>query len=798
MAYLTKQEVEKILREAPEGTTPGGVIAALRKQGHQLEGYALQNRPDPNAVDPEERGLLEKVVYGLGDVTGVTALGKGIAAAINAPRNEKLRAAGNETAQKIAGDLVAAIKKNRAEGKDTTRLERALAQHNEANQIFNADITDMADLGVSNRDVIGSAVRTAGTIASFGTYGAAAKGAQSGMFLRNAATVPKAVTATTALRGALQGAAQGAKVGAKGGTIFGAIQGLGLGIQDEEKSAGQVVGQAVGGAVAGGISGGILGGIIGGATGVYQAKQNFKAELEKLVPEANTPHTKRIKVASEQVAKELGDGDEVRIIDARNRIKSSEALPIERAIQAGDITPDQVYSDPVKKILQPDVAKGRVLDIRLKLNNAVAGSGDEWARTVDINNSTYDDLVTSGLNKLDELEGVRTVQQVGKTSAQAAPFKLDPKTGKIVDDIDAKTLMRTTGLPADDIAVMKSGTAADRKAFKEMVERAGSNTDDALGRVTSRPEAVPGKTALNRIKSIYQVQDDAGAAIDRAVRTELASKKLDTTGVYNKWVADLAENGVEVLDDGTLKIGKDSRFYKVKGAENILKQAQERAVRLNNTKTPAITANTVKNQLDEILDFGNNKDTGISGAASRLAKGLRKATDTQLDETFTAYNAANSRYSTAIKARQNLESILGKNYAKEIGLGEASDELVAQRLGTILRRLHSQAPESAVRLVNTLDETAYKLDLPVNDSVTAQSYFSTIVNQMYPENTPRNSLAGQIQLGSGEVQKFKGIRNFVKAPLENTVNAGLDVLEADQSVKQAALEKYINQLLATQ
>ena len=39
MAYLTKEKVKEIINNAPAGTTPEGVVAALRANGHTLEGY---------------------------------------------------------------------------------------------------------------------------------------------------------------------------------------------------------------------------------------------------------------------------------------------------------------------------------------------------------------------------------------------------------------------------------------------------------------------------------------------------------------------------------------------------------------------------------------------------------------------------------------------------------------------------------------------------------------------------------------------------------------------------------------
>lgn len=45
MAFLSKDRVRQIIQTRPNGTTPEGIVAALREQGHQLEGYA--NQPPP-------------------------------------------------------------------------------------------------------------------------------------------------------------------------------------------------------------------------------------------------------------------------------------------------------------------------------------------------------------------------------------------------------------------------------------------------------------------------------------------------------------------------------------------------------------------------------------------------------------------------------------------------------------------------------------------------------------------------------------------------------------------------------
>lgn len=786
MAYLLKREVEDIIKKAPPGTTPEGVVAALREQGHQLEGYAA---PVANKVDdPDERNLLERAVYGLADFTGVTALGKGAAAAINAPRNNKLREQSMAQTEETRSQLITQIKKSKAEGKDTLRLERALAQLNEASGQTVADFNAMDDLGVTNRDVIGSAVRTAGTIASFGSYGSAAAGAQTGARLRN---VPGAVTkitqATTAVRGAIEGAKVGAKVGAKSGTIFGALQSLGLGIQDEEAGVGEVLAKTAGGAAVGGLTGGLVGGAIGAASGAIQARANFRTQLEEKIGGSNAPYVERIKIAAKETADELGtDTKAVKLIKARNAVKSSEALPIDEAIAAGDITPEQIYSDQTKKILQPDFAKGRVQDVQLKLNAAQPGLGDDFVKTIDVNNTTYDEIVNKGLTKLDEVEqGVRTVQRAGTPSAETALFKRDPKTGKIIEDIDAKKLMRATGLEDGDIAMMKSGTAKDRLAYKEMLDAADEIRNNPAAAVTKKPSAIAGKNGYKLIKAIQVEKNEAGRNIGQLVRKDLASKNVKTQPVYERWVADLAEDGVTIADDGKL-VFSGSRYEDVTGAQGLIEKAHKKALQLK-TSTNAVKAHNFKGQLDELVDFGNNAD-GVSGSASRLVKGLRHGIDAQLDSSFSVYKTANERYAKSTGALKRIESIIGKKTM------QADDVVVERKVGQILQRLFSNSESTALDLTTTLDDAAAQLGLLTDDTITNQAYFARVLEDIY--GAPKNSMAGRVAQGTGQtVQKYQGLRRLANAPIDTVANTALDVFDSANIEKAEALRKYVEQLL---
>jgi len=75
MAYLTKQQVIEIIKNAPSGTNPVGIVAALRQEGHQLEGYDEEKPTGEKLKETKEKKtLIEKV----GNFLGLEPLGKGL------------------------------------------------------------------------------------------------------------------------------------------------------------------------------------------------------------------------------------------------------------------------------------------------------------------------------------------------------------------------------------------------------------------------------------------------------------------------------------------------------------------------------------------------------------------------------------------------------------------------------------------------------------------------------------------------------------------------------------------------
>ena len=64
MTYLSKQKVRDIILNAPDGTTSEGIVAALRAQGHTLEGYPEEEKTSKKSISTlnSVAGLLSRVL----------------------------------------------------------------------------------------------------------------------------------------------------------------------------------------------------------------------------------------------------------------------------------------------------------------------------------------------------------------------------------------------------------------------------------------------------------------------------------------------------------------------------------------------------------------------------------------------------------------------------------------------------------------------------------------------------------------------------------------------------------------
>lgn len=219
-------------------------------------------------------GLLGKALGGIEKT--VRPIGQGLAQGVTAKENTENVSNTIQLMSDTQLNLVKAINRAKEEGRDTIRLENALAELNADIEALGGQAEDIATGGITNRDVVESALKTSAIVAGSGSVGNVGRG------LSTAQNVS-------------QGVIQGAKTGAIEGGVVGALTGAGesVGSGEGKITADEITGGALKGGALGAAGGAVVGGIIGGFTGAVKqlnqpkqikAVKNITPDAKELTP----------------------------------------------------------------------------------------------------------------------------------------------------------------------------------------------------------------------------------------------------------------------------------------------------------------------------------------------------------------------------------------------------------------------------------------------------------------------------------------------------------------------------------
>jgi len=277
--------------------------------------------------------------------------------------------------------------------------------------------------------------------------------------------------------------------------------------------------------------------------------------------------------------------------------------------------------------------------------------------------------------------------------ARAAKYKRT-EDGSVVPNQPAREAL-SQGLEDRTVQMINSASAADKKKMLQMVDTLEKARHNRRYAVLNRPGDAVGDTVMERFNVVQAANRKAGKAIDRASES-LRGQSVDHAPVVDEFLNQLDAAGVQVVRgaDGQIKPQfSGSDFEGLAGAENIIKRIIRR---MSDTKPPdAYDVHRLKRYIDNNVSYGKVKD-GLTGDAERLVKGLRHDLDELLDNTFPAYNEANTAYSETIRVIKELESAVGT----KIDLSSANAN---KSLGTLARRLMSNA-QSRVNVLDTFED----------------------------------------------------------------------------------------------
>lgn len=198
-------------------------------------------------------------------VIGGGKLAEGLGMALAAPSVQKTLSDEQGQTSELQNKILKQIRVRKAEGGDTSRLERALEQSKQLSESLSDAQDDFAEALPTNKEVVGSSLRLGATLGggAIGRLGAKITG------LARAASIGSGIL-------------RGAGAGAIAGATEGALQGAGVGLEQNKDASGVTKSAALGGVVGAAVGapiGAVTGGVMGGLRGRQAANSKFAEEF---------------------------------------------------------------------------------------------------------------------------------------------------------------------------------------------------------------------------------------------------------------------------------------------------------------------------------------------------------------------------------------------------------------------------------------------------------------------------------------------------------------------------------------
>ncbi len=625
-------------------------------------------------------------------------------------------------------NLLAQRKKMKAEGKDTSHLDSAIHDLQEQMSKPAIDINETnASVNKTAKQIFGEGLGVATDIASFGSYGNAAKGAQTGKLLiagpasgkvagwlgkagiestvaPTAGAIPSIIGGGTKAQAALKGAWQGAKQGFTSGAVFGTAQGATRAMQANKENA-DIVSDAVAGGIGGGVAGGVVGGIVGGTSGYL----NRRREINRLLDPARTPD-ETMNSLHEEIANHADE----------NSFKNS--------IKTGDLTIDQVYQKDGS--LNPELAKGRIDDIAANLDLKIPGAGEKYKTLIDQNKTTFDELISKADDVIDESKNI---------PAEAVRYSVNAEGKKVVDPKADEALK--AGISDQDVAFIKNASPEDKQIFDKAMKVAEQASKDKT--YSRQPVEQAGKILIDQANTVEGARQKVGYELG-TLRAKLGDTPVTITDTADAFYKDLDDAGIQVTKEG-LDFSK-SKYANVPKIQKILESVHDRISGIGD-ESNVKTVDMIRQQLGTEVDLGT-LEGNLDKSAKRILQKVYGGLGDNIAYIDTDYAELSNEYSKLTSAMDYFQRALGKDF-------EATNINSSLRAGEVGRRILGNASSRPLTIVETIQDLARQYGYDKNIDARSQFLFASFLEDLFG-STQTHSLQSQITKGVNNAEEATG------------------------------------------
>ena len=349
----------------------------------------------------------------------------------------------------------------------------------------------------------------------------------------------------------------------------------------------------------------------------------------------------------------------------------------------------------------------------------------------------------------------------GSTDKKVAKYILDG-AGKAQKDPIAKQAI-AQGVDEGTVAMIKGASRTDKANMRRMIAILERGKENAREGALNRASDVAGRSIVSRIRTLKEVNREAGRRIGEIAKTLKAPRagapgenllpnpdaipQPDFSRAINTFVEELDGIGVKLTQDP--KTGRfvpdftDSTIEDIPGAERLLKVIVKRLGRQN---ADALKAHEAKQFIRNHVSFGKSQE-GLQGKVEGIAKTLARDLDQTLDATYPQYKKVNDVFAETRGVLDAIEDVAG---SKIDITGRNADKALGTLSRSLLSNIRSRA--NMLNAFSDLDTVAKKYGNNLDDDIISQALFIDELDKMFGASA-RTSLQGDsekaVRMGLG-------------------------------------------------
>lgn len=316
------------------------------------------------------------------------------------------------------------------------------------------------------------------------------------------------------------------------------------------------------------------------------------------------------------------------------------------------------------------------------------------------------------------------------------------------------------------VSAVKQTTPTNKSKLYRMADIAEKGFNDARFKAENRPIYVAGDSLSKRLETFKKINQEAGQEIERAAE-KIQGKPVNYAPALQKFESDINDFGISIDENGRLNFsGSDLEFSS--GDKKLISNIYSRARKVDGSD--AYEVHRLKRLVDRTVDYGKGSSKGITRDGEAVVKSFRAAADEALDNTFSDYNAANTKYADSIRAINNFQDAAGSS----VDIFGVNAE---KGLGNVSRRLLSNAPSMAnlYTSLGEMDKVAGKYGAKFDDDILTQVMFADALDKKFGA-AASTSLQGDVG---------KGVKRGLETAAGQRTLSGIGIDAASAAVEKA-------------